>query len=62
MNPSSIQILSSGLDLKYGTNIAVTGPLQFPTGANYDPQTFDDIANFSGGTLESRGLSSGIGD
>jgi type II secretory pathway pseudopilin PulG len=53
MNPSSVQILSSGLDLKYGANKAAAGPLQFPAGGNYDPQTFDDVANFSGGTMES---------
>jgi hypothetical protein len=53
MNPSSIQILSSGVDLKYGPIKAITGPLQFPAGGNYDSQTFDDIANFSNGTLES---------
>ncbi len=34
------------------------GPYMYPSGGNYDPanggHTFDDITNFSGGTLESK--------
>jgi type II secretion system protein G len=62
MNPSTFQIFSSGLDLKYAA-LLPAGPvccLAFPTGENYqdhDPttggSTFDDITNFSGATLES---------
>ncbi len=49
INPKSVQIFSSGLDLKYG---ALEAPLAFPTGENYRPETYDDVTNFSGGTLE----------
>jgi prepilin-type N-terminal cleavage/methylation domain-containing protein len=50
VNPTSFQLFSSGLNLKYGAMGAV---LQFPTGGNYLPDTYDDITNFSGGrTLE----------
>jgi prepilin-type N-terminal cleavage/methylation domain-containing protein len=58
INPKSFQIFSSGLDLKYGPS---GGALNFPTGdvANpsnngvaYLPETYDDITNFSNGTLE----------
>jgi hypothetical protein len=50
INPQSFQIFSSGLDVAYGT---LSAGLQFPAGGNYTPHTFDDITNFSGGTLES---------
>jgi len=48
VNSKTVQIFSSGLDKTYG---AFTAPLPFPTGP-YPEQTFDDITNFSGGTLE----------
>jgi hypothetical protein len=62
MNPASFQIFSSGLNVLYATpdesstfypsaadNI---GPYLFPSGDNYAPNTYDDITNFSNGTLE----------
>lgn len=49
INPKSFQIFSSGQDVTYGN---LTGPLQFPAGTNYAPETMDDITNFSGGRLE----------
>lgn len=63
VNPQSFQIISSGLDVLYSTpnpdNTFYTvspyiGPYEFPTGENYNPAgyTYDDITNFSGGTLE----------
>lgn len=62
VNPSSIQIFSAGLNVRYAAPFAdavcypgVTGnvgPYEFPTGVNYNPDTNDDIANFSNGTLE----------
>ena len=59
VNPRSIQIFSSGLDVTYSSPIPLpsgelNGCLAFPTGENYDPvgQTYDDITNFSDGTLE----------
>jgi len=67
INPKSVQIFSSGLDTKYGDprstlfpfggiNFPVNGSsctvLAFPTGENYQPNTYDDITNFSGGKLE----------
>ena len=53
INPRSFQIFSSGLDVTYTTPTVPTGRLRFPDG-NYEPtgNTFDDITNFSGGTLE----------
>ena len=60
MNQQSVQIFSSGLDTLYGTltnngNASIlTDRLYFPTGDNYSPQTYDDITNFSGGTLEDK--------
>ena len=46
-NPRSFQIRSSGLDALLGSGV------QFPTGGDYDDDTWDDITNFSGGgTLE----------
>lgn len=50
INPRSFQIFSSGMDGTYGT--LSSSPLQFPIGENYAPETYDDITNFSGGTLE----------
>ncbi len=60
INPSSVQIFSSGLDSRFGNILPPTmangltdSGLQFPTGENYvQPYTFDDISNFSGGKLE----------
>ncbi len=59
VNPRSIQIFSSGLDVTYSSPITIPpgdldGCLAFPTGENYDPvgYTYDDITNFSDGTLE----------
>jgi prepilin-type N-terminal cleavage/methylation domain-containing protein len=49
VNPNSIQIFSSGLDRTYSS---LTAPLQFPAGGNYGANTYDDVTNFSGGTLE----------
>ena len=58
MNPQSFQIFASGLDLEYSPPFESNGHLYglwFPDGGNYDPngRTYDDITNFSGGTLES---------
>jgi prepilin-type N-terminal cleavage/methylation domain-containing protein len=79
VNPQSVQIFSSGLDVQYSTPVAEPtfyptfvagnlttassappsppneGPYEFPHGRNYNTQghTYDDITNFSGGTLES---------
>jgi type II secretory pathway pseudopilin PulG len=62
VNPKSIQIFSSGMDTKYGDVGAASGVqsgspasvigLQFPTGDNYQPSTYDDVTNFTTGTLE----------
>ncbi len=58
VNPSSVQIFSAGLDTRYGHILAFTfkgttwSVLAFPTGDNYQPYTYDDITNFSSGTLE----------
>ena len=58
INPRSFQIFSSGLDVLYsspqGSTLELGVCLAFPTGENYDPvgQTYDDITNFSDGTLE----------
>jgi prepilin-type N-terminal cleavage/methylation domain-containing protein len=55
MNPSSVQIFSSGLGLRYGNP---GGALNFPSGeagnggVAYPADTYDDITNFSGKTLE----------
>jgi hypothetical protein len=50
INPLNFQILSSGLDLKYGV---LSAPLHVPADATYPTNTYDDITNFSnGGTLE----------
>ncbi len=53
INPESIQIFSSGLDVAYGELTDKIYGLQFPTGGNYSEATYDDVTNFSGGTLES---------
>ena len=61
VNPQSFQIFSSGLDCTYSSLVSPSGQtyptdrLMFPSGGNYDPtgHTYDDITNFSGGTLES---------
>jgi hypothetical protein len=53
VNPNSIQIFSSGLDRSYGAlTVSPTDRLCFPSGTNYTAQTYDDVTNFSGGTLE----------
>ena len=62
VNPSSIQIFSAGLNVRYSVPGAdstfypgVTGnvgPYEFPTGRNYQPDTYGNITNFSNGTLE----------
>jgi prepilin-type N-terminal cleavage/methylation domain-containing protein len=57
VNPKLFQIFSAGLDCKYGTPTNWTASagcpgLLYPTGENYAPNTYDDVTNFSGGTLE----------
>jgi hypothetical protein len=63
VNDQSFQIFTSGLDLKYATPTVTSGTtpidcLTYPTGESYwvDPTSnsspYDDITNFSGGTLE----------
>jgi hypothetical protein len=49
-NSSSIQIFSAGLGKKYAD---LSAPLMYPSGANYASDTYGNITNFSGGTLES---------
>ena len=49
INATSCQIFSAGLDTQYG---ALSVPLQFPAGTNYQPQTYDDVTNFSTSTLK----------
>lgn len=49
INPQTFQIFSFGTDCAYSTTSPV---LQYPTGTNYGVNTFDDITNFSNGTLE----------
>jgi hypothetical protein len=68
VNPQSIQIFSSGMDVTYGVlgttslgNNLTPNVLMFPTGENYSntttttppnrTYTYDDVTNFSGGTL-----------
>ncbi len=48
MKPREFQILSAGLDGLYGT------ASKFPTGDDYDNEGFDNITNFSEGTLEDK--------
>lgn len=59
VNPKSGQIFCSGLDMTYSPLVSIhadlDGHLAFPSGENYNPVTgftYDDITNFSGGTLE----------
>jgi prepilin-type N-terminal cleavage/methylation domain-containing protein len=61
VNPSSVQIFSAGLNVRYATPFAhqafystspYIGPYEFPTGGNYSPDTYGNITNFSNGTLE----------
>jgi prepilin-type N-terminal cleavage/methylation domain-containing protein len=66
INPQSFQIFSSGLDQRYATPRAIVGGTlanvdvtMYPTGESYqkiDPvnggSSYDDITNFSSGTLE----------
>lgn len=60
VNPQAFQIFSAGMDMTYGTLRATTlngyasgsNALLFPAGTNYAPETYDDITNFSNGTLE----------
>jgi len=57
INPQSFQIFSSGLDMTYGNVTRATGmplALTYPTGEKYEAETYDDITNFSGGTLEDK--------
>jgi len=51
INPESFQLWSSGLDLDYDRSRSGE-PLQYPAGTNYGPMSFDDMANFTEGTLE----------
>ena len=51
INPQSFQIFSPGLDGTYSAPTASGQPLQFPSGGNYQNNTFDDITNFSNGRL-----------
>jgi prepilin-type N-terminal cleavage/methylation domain-containing protein len=55
INPTSFQIFSSGLDVLYTspTDTPQT-PYHYPSGINYGENTYDDITNFSGGTLEDK--------
>jgi prepilin-type N-terminal cleavage/methylation domain-containing protein len=55
LNPNSFQIFCSGLDVDYGSQYHGNGttlPLLFPSGGNYQKSNYDDITNFSNGTLE----------
>ncbi len=59
INPKTFQIFSSGLGGKYGfANPGNTDRINFPSGETkfggsaYDEETYDDITNFSDGTLE----------
>lgn len=57
VNPTSVQIFSAGPDMLFGNvqpPLANTTGLQFPTGENYRPYTYDDVTNFSGGKLEDK--------
>jgi prepilin-type N-terminal cleavage/methylation domain-containing protein len=59
-NPSVVQIFSAGLGKKYGVlnPLPISKPkgnvLVYPTGENYAPDTYENITNFSGGTLQSQ--------
>jgi len=59
INPQSCQIFCAGLDVSYGQytpGYTAMSMLPFPSGSStvtsYQPETFDDITNFSNGTLE----------
>ena len=59
INPQSFQIFCAGLDVSYGQYTAAYNAkamLPFPSGSSseisYLPETYDDITNFSNGTLE----------
>lgn len=52
VNPRTFQIFCAGADARYGLLSAPVNWLLFPSGDNYAPETYDDITNFSGGTLE----------
>jgi type II secretory pathway pseudopilin PulG len=56
IEPKKFQIWSAGLDVLYSAPTAVNSLYfyQFPSGDNYNQNTYDDITNFSGGTLESK--------
>jgi prepilin-type N-terminal cleavage/methylation domain-containing protein len=62
VNPKGFQIIFSGMGLRYSVYdiSAVTGALNYPSGEDgvggfgYLPETYDDITNFSGGTLEDK--------
>jgi hypothetical protein len=43
INPQSFQILCAGNDGKFGSGI------QYPSGSDYDPNNYDDLANFTSG-------------
>jgi len=53
INPSTFQILQAGLDLQFGPTEGALPP-KYPAGTNYDNKgrMWDNITNFSGGTLE----------
>ncbi|MHC4178846.1 MAG: type II secretion system protein [Planctomycetota bacterium] len=53
VNPRTFQILSAGLDDTFGTTTDGGVP-EYPGGANYGDDQFDNITNFSGGTLEDK--------
>ena len=48
VNRDWFQIRAAGLDGVFGTG------REFPTGGDYDDASYDDITNFSGGTLEDK--------
>lgn len=63
VNDKSFQIFSSGLDGRYASPMIGVDPVDltaYPTGETYridgttGATSFDDITNFSGGTLESQ--------
>lgn len=54
VNPRMFQILSAGLDDKFGTTTPAGEVPEYPGGANYGDDQFDNITNFSGNTLEDK--------
>jgi prepilin-type N-terminal cleavage/methylation domain-containing protein len=60
VSPTSFQIISAGLDGKYGTGNSFPTGLQAPAAGTlpgalpYSDGNFDNITNFSGGTLEDK--------